>query len=103
LQEIPPVGASLLAKAVYAQNGWRLTLRLREQARSHRVLWRIRNPFKNDLYLYRKRYSGTISLHPPVTSAAQRFDPIKLFSSPQAVAISLQAQTADTHLKNPSH
>jgi hypothetical protein len=37
LQEIPHVGASLLAKAVYQQNSWRLTHRLREQARSHRI------------------------------------------------------------------
>ena len=66
-------------------------------------LWRIRNPSKNDLHLYRKRYSGTISLQSPVTSAAQRFDPVQLFSPPQAVAISLQAQPADTHLKTPSH
>ncbi len=33
-----PVGAGLLAKAVYQAHIQRLTLRIREQARSHRLL-----------------------------------------------------------------
>jgi hypothetical protein len=48
------------------------------------------NLFKSDLHLYGKRYSGTISLHPPLIAAVQGFDPPRLFSSPPAVAISLQ-------------
>jgi hypothetical protein len=57
---------------------------------------------ENDLHLYRKRYSGTISLHTPMISAAQRFDPVQLFSSFYAVAISLQRRLTEKHQSNTS-